>query len=637
MVFFQAALLGGYFYAHLIASKLSFRVQLALHAVVLIGVATFFLPIGLPHGPAWIPLAEDSPARWALMLAAAAVGAPFFILAATGPLLQSWFARTMHSKAKDPYFLYAASNAGSMLALLAYPLLLEPSLSLSSQQKTWSWMFALFATLAIACGVAVLKGSEKTEIKSISEPVTSRARLRWVVFALVPSSLLLATTQHLTTNIAPIPLLWVIPLAIYLAAFVVAFSGKAGAVAAKYCNGLAPLAALCIGAILLRETMVPIGPIIGVHLLFLVFGAVICLVRLFEERPTAAQLTGFYLWIGLGGVLGGVLNAFVLPHLFSNITEYPLIVALICFLRPAATPKQTKIKLAVAFVVTALLLVPLAEIKTSRRQLYAERTFFGVHRVYAVRSGSADWHELWDGRTLHGKQYQEPPWSLDPTTYYYKTGPIGDVMKMLQSRERAMKQVGLVGLGAGSLTAYGRAGEEFALFEIDPAVVRIAHDANLFTYLRDSKAKLRVVTGDARIKLQQEPDASFDLLALDAFSSDAIPVHLLTREAVALYMAKLADDGILAIHITNWYLNLEPVVSRSVSELGLHALIRSDFNITDQEGVFGKYGSVWIVVGRSHENLGALAANSQWLQLKPATSLRVWSDDYSDLMSVFKW
>lgn len=676
MVFFQGALLAGYLYAHLLASRLGLRAQLACHAAALLGIAALSLPIGLPD---WTPVGEESAAKWALILAAVSVGAPFFMLAATGPLLQSWFTRTSHAAAANPYPLYAASNAGSLLALLGYPLFIEPHLSLSAQRGVWSWAYAGFAALVIGCGLlSMRRPAPASRAEPQAAPVTNRARLHWLLYALVPSSLVLATTQHLTSNIAAVPLLWVVPLAIYLGTFVIAFSGRFGERAARLCNLALPAVAVAVAVLVLRETITPIGPILGAHLLLLALGATVCHARLFAERPVSARLTEFYLWIGLGGVLGGVLNAFVLPHLFTNITEYPLAVALTCWLRPGAAPGRPALKnwpglalaagvvaawflfgaqdqpalqwavpaalclaayrLPAAFAVAVaalLLLLPVAEAKLVKRQLHAERTFFGVHRVYAVEQGDSDWHELWDGRTLHGKQYWRGALNFEPTTYYTESGPVGDVMGLVASRPKPLRRAGLVGLGAGTLAAYGRPGQEFTFFEIDPSVVRIAQDPALFTYLRHSKAAVRIVTGDARVKLKAEPDGGFDLLVLDAFSSDAIPVHLLTREAMELYISKLSPDGVLALHVTNWYLDLVPVVANITSELGLAAAIRPDTELTDEDHLMGKYISVWITVARTRAELAPLGPD--WYPLKAVPWLRTWTDDYSDLMSVFRW
>jgi len=690
MLFFQTGLLGGYLYAHALTRLSSRRVQLLVHAAVLI-VAALVLPVGLQAGAE--PGTAGSPVFWLLLTLIGSVGLPFFVLSSAGPLLQAWFAGTQHRSAKDPYFLYAASNAGSMLALLGYPLLVEPSFSLSTQRDSWSIGYGVFAVLAVACGYAATRGSARTAVRPdarpTDEPSTSaRTRVLWVLLAFVPSSLMLGATQHLTTDVASFPLLWVFPLAIYLATFIVVFS-RWGRVPVALARSVLPVVVLLLGVLLLTDTRSSIAPQVIAHLVGLLVVGLACHGRLAAERPDARRLTEYYLWLSVGGMLGGVFNSLLAPMLFDSIVEYPLVLVIACLMgrlsgardrRPrqfvlapllviavfiaaprvvhrlgiegslwdlsssnlakAALPAAVclmfvRSRMTFALAVAALLVAPRLGMFTKQQVLHTERTFFGVHRVLEERDGSGSWHNLWHGTTLHGSQYDQAPWTTMPTTYYAKTGPVGDIMKVLADRG-GERRVGLVGLGIGTLAAYGR--EEWALtyYEIDPEVVRIATDTNLYTYLSDSESEIDIVVGDARLKMASEPTAAFDLIAVDAFSSDAIPVHLITREAVALYLDKLDPDGLLVFHVTNLHLNLVPVLAGIAQELDLEVISRFDGDVTEREVIDRKYKSEWMVLSRDASALGRLVTDERWWSPQATEGLRVWTDDYSNVLQVLK-
>jgi hypothetical protein len=720
MVFYQVALLAGYAYAHLLSRRLALRTQAAAHAAVL-ALPLLLLPLALPRGAA--PPAEGSPIPWTLGTLLVVAGAPFFVLSTTGPLLQRWFAASGHGRARDPYFLYAASNAGSLAGLLLYPLALEPLLPLKtpagdgllpsvlplSQSTLWSLGYAAFALAAVTCGLAAWRSGSAARspddgagvVGSAENAPSWRTRVLWVLLALVPSSALLGATQYVTTDIAAVPLLWVIPLALYLLTFVLVFSPRWRFPARHSGTILAVLAALVaasfVAAVRSRGWL-----LLPLHLATLFAVGLTCHGRLSEERPHPSRLTEFYLLVAAGGALGGIFNAIVSPLIFRSVAEYPIALVAACLLRPrwkedaSRNPSWTSraldfgIPLALAALMAFFEFHPMAElaerspsaiaIRTGGPVLLAlaligwrtrfalalgvlmlagwventaptwslhrERTFFGVVRVATSESPpfklvDAEGHEsyrqvvfhvLAHGATRHGSQALDRDLAVIPTSYYHPTGPIGQVFAELL-RRGPPREVGLVGLGAGTLAAYGRPGQRFTYFEIDPAVIRIARDPRFFTYLADSKARIETIPGDGRLSLSREPDGKFGLIVLDAFSSDAIPVHLLTREAMVLYVRKLAPQGILAIHLSSKFMSLERVVGSVATSLGLEVLVRRDRVATPQEAFEGKDGSIWAVVAASRSNLEALAKDPRWVP--PAADPRyLWTDDYSNVLGV---
>ncbi|MBI5769454.1 MAG: fused MFS/spermidine synthase [Verrucomicrobia bacterium] len=691
MLFYQAVLLAGYAYAHASLARFGVRRQAWLHLAVL-ALPFAVLPIALPAG--WTPPADANPAPWLLALMAVAVGLPFFAVSATSPVLQRWFAATGHGRATDPYFLYAASNAGSLLALLAYPLAIEPQLRLGAQSRAWTWGYGGFVVLMAACAAWVwrLERVDPNALSSDSEPAsgsgstrstakpTPRQRARWVLLAFLPSSLLLGATNFLSTEVAVVPLLWVVPLAIYLLTFVLAFARRPWIARAQLERWLPILVAVLVASFAARAAE-PLLPHMVLHLAGLFVAALLCHRTLAESRPAPAQLTEFYLWLSLGGVLGGIFNALLAPLLFDSLLEYPLALLLTAavvlpgerdfrrgdWARPLlvgvataagvfalrATEWRTEPKAAGAifgaaalgvfllsrrpwrFVLAGAALLAAAGLHEGEtgRGLRTERSFFGVHRV--TLDPSRRYHLLSHGRTLHGAQSADPARARESLTYYHRTGPAGSVMA--QFAAGAATRVGVVGLGVGSLAAFAQPGQAWTYFEIDPAVVRLAADERSFTFLRDAPARPRIVLGDARRTLATEPDAAFDVLVLDAYSSDAIPVHLVTREALALYRRTLAPGGVLAFHISNRHLDLEPVFAALAADAGLASLTRDDTNLTAVELQLGKSPSIWLVMARRPETLASLARDPRWQPSRRDPRLAVWTDDYSSLLSVFRW
>jgi hypothetical protein len=666
MCFFQAALLLGYAYAHWLANRFGGRAQAAIHAAVL-ALAALFLPLDLT---AQVPPTEGSPVPWLLAALATTVGPPFFAISATAPLLQRWFSRTDHPDAGDPYFLYAASNAGSLLALLAYPLIVEPTLTLPQQNRDWSCGLGVLAIGIALCWVGYRSHLAPTTAIAEARPRPARAeRLRWVAYAFVPSSLLLAVTAHITTDLAAAPLFWVVPLALYLTTFIIVFSRRP----------------VLPHALMLRLQPLLIIPVailsIGVHSVWLLllhlacfFGiAMVCHGELARSRPDTRDLTEFYLWISLGGVLGGLFDALLAPLLFPDIWEYPLMLVAACAIRPAGSADGNRMRrddlLRPALLFTALLallllrnppiwlvfaaaaLAALLLVKFSERRwrfalgvaaclLFAQllssseteattRSFFGVNRVRLMEAGA--FRVLQHGTTVHGVTSIRPDEAATPLGYYNREGPFGRFFAAIAGR--GVSRVGVVGLGSGALACYARPGQSWTFHEIDPAVERLARDTRYFRFLETCGTDPRIVLGDARLTLAAIPDRGYDLIVIDAFSSDSIPLHLLSREALALYHRKLAPDGIVLFHISNRYLDLAPVVAALAKDAGSAAR----HLVYQPEGTasVARLGAEVIAVGQPGGDLSFLTAEAGWQPPPPPAAL--WTDARSDIVSRIRW
>ena len=726
MLFFQAALLLGYAIAHfLVAGGVAGRRWFALGLLAAGGAVAIGLPV--PDAPA---SAATPPMLWVLATLATWVGAPFVAMATLSPLLQRWFSLTSHPRAGDPYFLSVAGNLGSAAGLLAYPFVVERVLN---QREQWQWWGIAMAGLVVLVGVCAWCASRSapacvaaTARSAASARPDRHDLLRWASLAFVPSSLMLGLTQHITTDIAPVPLLWVLPLLLYLLTFALAFAPE-GARPRWWQDALFWSRALSIPLLTLTLAMLvhartPVLLVLALHVLVFGVGAMLCHRSLALLRPAPEHLTTFYFAIAVGGVLGGVANALLAPLLFDRILEYPLALAALAlarsafaqshaigshesrpgrvglpatFLRwcvPALLPAGAVVALAmladrldlprglasllVAGVPTMVLgvllfwearatsiaglrgvprwLLPLAlagalvagEYTYSQRPtLHQERTFFGVHRVETTPNG--DFHLLLHGTTVHGIQAapthpEAERLRVVPGTYYHPSGPVGSLLSATQSKHAAAR-VALVGLGTGAIASFARPADRFTFFEIDPSVVAIADDPAYFTFLADARARgatLRTVVGDGRHTLAREPEASFDLIVIDAFSSDAIPTHLLTREAVELYLSRLAPGGVLALHISNRAFNLAPVLCRHAQDLSLATLDNDDVVVTRQQIEEGKTESWWFALARESGSLDGLRASNVFWRTPTdlaRTDLPLWTDQRSDVLSVLIW
>jgi SAM-dependent methyltransferase len=628
MLFFQALLLAGYAYAHALGSRLAPRRQALVHTVLLVAaVAT--LPIA--PGEAWKPAGSEEPISYILLLLGASVGLPYFLLAATSPLAQSWFA--LAHPAANPYQLFAVSNLASLLALVGYPLAIEPYLGGAGQVQVWSWLFGAFA---LSCAALAWRTPTRGWHPAAARAGPSLSRplvLLWLALSATGSLLLLAVTNHLTQNVASVPLLWLAPLTLYLASFIVAFEGRN----LYRVQWLWPLVLGWLGGMawLLVDADFQFNlPVqLAVFLPGLFFGCLFCHGELYRTRPAPRQLTAFYLIVSAGGALGGVLVAVVAPIAFDAYYELGFgLVALALLAAIRFAPLHPAARVAS---LAALLGVAASAAYDSLRYhddvRLATRGFFGVLRVkeYGRPGEESHLRRLMHGAIMHGEQYLHESYRSMTTTYYEPSSGIGAA---ILSKTRAPVRVGVIGLGTGTLAAYGRAEDVYRFYDIDPRVVRIARSE--FTYLADSAAKIELALGDARLSLEREPPARFDVLAVDAFSGDAIPVHLITREAMGLYLRHLKPDGIAAFHVSNRFLDLVPVVARLARAHGAHAVVVRD----EPEGEDDhRTRTDWVLVSRdpralAHEEIGRVRA----APARDRAELRTWTDDYSNLIGILK-
>ena len=691
MVFFQAALLGGYLYAHWMGTRLTVKPRAALlaHGALLL-LPFAFLPIAVPAD--LVAPTSAQPIGWLLGVLTLCAGVPFLLVATCSPFLQRLFALSSHKDARDPYFLYAASNVGSFSALLAYPILLEPELALGLQSRLWMVGYAVLVALLWACFALTLRGGNvetTVEATPAPAPIAPKRIMRWLLLAFVPSSLMLSLTTFLSSDVAAIPLLWIVPLALYLLSFVVVFARRQ-IVPPKFWPRALIILLLPLVIAVAAHANEPLFLLVPLHVLTFFVAAIVCHGELARDRPATAQLTAFYGWMALGGVLGGAFNSLLAPLIFSSVVEYPLTIVMVCLLLPRdlLVEKASQIAekaratqwiwplLVGAFCLSMVLMLPRFGIETgplalllmfgipvllcfplSRKPLpfalgvgailacssfymagisvevlAQERSFFGVHRV--VTSPDGRFHYLSHGSTLHGVGSVLQP--REPISYYSRRGPLGDVMKTVATRPNL--RVAVVGLGAGSIVGYAQKGQQWTLYEIDPFVAQIASDPKLFQFLSGSPAPYKIVLGDARQELKLAPRGAYDVLVLDAYSSDTIPVHLLTREALEIYREKLAPGGVLVWHISNKYFDLEPVVGRLASAGGWQSLIRLDLNISPaQSARNGIAPSSWAVLARDKTELRDLTRNPHWQPMR--TDAELWSDQKSSLwpLLVKKW
>lgn len=685
MLFFQVLLLAGYSYVLFTTAWIGPRQQAVLHIALLL-LSLLFLPLASGNLPS---ISERSnPALWLFAHLLIAIGLPIFLISTTSPLLQKWFTRTSHAAAEDPYFLFAISNAGSLLALLSYPLILEPALSLSTQNRLWMVSYVTFLLLTLGCVFVLWKSLRTTKAEPVapapaSASIPPKRRLCWILLAFIPSSLLFGVTNYITTEIAPTPLLWTIPLALYLVTFVLAFAGR-NLLPTRFTSvalgGLALLLTLVVAA----NATEPTSAIVLLHLCFFFVAATICHNKLAGDRPSATRLAEFYLCVAIGGMLGGLFNALIAPIAFKTIVEYPLVIVLACLIqRDDSQPDSSVDRLfdviwpvamgvmtvVLAFIVKgselspvvgvaivfgaplviinhrfrtrpvrfalalgAVMLASVVYSEIQHRTLLAERNFFGT---LSVRSDPASaTHIFYHGNTIHGRQFVAPERQLEPISYFHRDGPLGQIFAAFNSNATS-PNVAIVGLGAGSMACYSFAGQHWTFYEINPAVISVAQSPQYFTYLQKcAAATTGIVLGDARLQLQNAPDQHYGLIVLDAFNSDAVPVHLMTQEAIALYTSKLAAGGMLAFNISNRSLKLERVLANLAKRTGARCLTLAD---GEQNLLTGKDPSEWLVMAQHSPAFDALAQNPGWRVVEGGDGTDAWTDDYSNILSVIRW
>lgn len=682
MVFFQGVLLLGYGYAHLLTSRLGLRAAALVHASVL-AAAFLFLPIAIPAG--WETPPETGQSLWLLGLFGVSVGMPFFAVSANAPLLQAWFARTGHPHAADPYFLYGASNLGSFASLILFIVFFEPLFTLSQQSAMWAAGFAVLAAMIVGAAMLVIsveapveKGPENQARGEVNGSIGERAR--WILFAFIPSGLLVAVTAHISVDVAAAPFLWVAPLALFLLTFVLAFArrpiftiGQLGAVL--------PFAATAALIAIYAHSMIPIWIALCIHLAFFFIAALFCHSLLVARRPPAARLTAFYLWMSFGGVLGGIFASLIAPITFEWVAEYVLLIVLVMVIGPriAARPAgEIATFVATGAVLGAMVLtgaqfealerffsggalavvligfafaalvigifqpaarlimlipvIPLAFLQShASGELFQERSFFGVVRVSDTADGR--FRLMRHGTTIHGAMALSNSGDRpEPLTYYHSSGGIAAAIHAMQERRGgAMDQVGAIGLGTGSAFCHRAPGETWTGFEIDRSVVDAAVDKGLFSFMPSCAPDAPMIVGDARITLAGEPDHRYDLLLVDAFSSDSIPVHLMTREAIALYLSKVVADGVVVMHISNRHLELGSVLAAIARDEGL-AIRTGHFTPDEDDAERHVAKSRVAVIAREAAHFGPMLDDPRWTVPEAGTT-RAWTDDYSNIIS----
>ena len=679
VLFFQAMLLTGYLYAHLLGKLSSLRNQTFVH-LALMAAAFVFLPIRF--GSDVQPGTGADPVVWQLLQLARSVAVPFFVISTTAPLLQSWFARTQDPAARDPYFLYAASNAGSLLALVLYPFVFEPTFGVTTQSGWWTTGYGLLLLLFLVLAGMFWRAPLQTATRKEIPAPTAQTRAFWLASSFVPSALMLAVTTHVQVNLASVPFLWTLPLAVYLVTFILAF-GNAPHVSSKGISRIAPYLLVLLFPIFaagpVLKTTLYLG-LLGAHLVLLFVGSLLCHAALAERRPEPERLTQYYAWIALGGVLGGLFAAVIAPMVFSTVLEYPLLAATLGFFR---TPQDTSRKLrdwlypgilllalvpvwmvfrwmkieinaeylgavvgnlslvvilfalhrrrwlfagcfATFVLMYALILAPSFE---RGGRLYVVRNFFGVKKVIFEADGNS--RKLLHGDTMHGLEGLDPARAGHPLSYYFPDGPLGNVLDMMQ--DRPDQHIGVVGLGSGTIAAYSLPNRHITFFEIDPQVEFIAR--RFFTYLPRCGTRCDVVSGDGRLSLQRSRNGEFDLLVLDAFNSDSIPAHLISREALAIYRTKLKPSGAILFHVSNRYLKIQELVSALVTDANLPSLVRSD----NDESAVGKARSTFIIAALKAEDIAPLQDKWNWIPVFRPDGFAPWTDDYSNLLGILRW
>lgn len=629
MLFFQTLLLAGYAYAHGTNARLSPRAQAIVHTALL-AAAVAMLPIA--PGDAWKPAGDEEPVSRILLLLTVAVGLPYFLLSATSPLVQAWFARARPGE--NPYRLFAVSNFASLLALIGYPFLVEPWLSNSQQVQAWSWLFAAFAALCAVLAWVSVRPAPASVAAAEAAPRPARADYAlWLSLSAAGSVLLLAVTNHITQNVAAMPMLWLAPLTLYLLTFIIAFEGgRLYRVEVLWSFVLVWLAGM---AWILADPahQFDLALQLGMWLSGLFVACLFCHGELYRSRPHERHLTAFYLVISAGGALGGLLVAVVAPLAFDAYYELGLALIAVAFL---AAVRFAPINGYARYGSLAILLAVSGAaaydaLRFQRDVSVSARNFYGVLRVKEYGEPDTPGHlrRLLHGVIMHGEQHMYAPRRAELTTYYQASSGIGRALEA--RRERPAIRVGLIGLGTGTLAAWGRKGDLFRFYEINPEVIAVAQRE--FTYLGDSAATIELALGDARLNLEREPPQQLDILAVDAFSSDAIPVHLITKEALAAYLRHMKPDGIVAFHVSNRFLNLVPVVGRIAQENGAHAVV-----VYDEGGEDGdQTTSDWVLVSRDPKALEAPQIRAgKPVAPEERPDWRTWTDDYSNLVQILK-
>ncbi|MDF1809375.1 MAG: fused MFS/spermidine synthase [Phycisphaerales bacterium] len=740
MLFYQVLLLLGYLYAHVLMTRFSRRSQLVIHSILLVAAITIGVLFDTPVAP---ENASTFPVPWLILQLSLISGLPFFAISSAGPLIQGWFARTGHERAHDPYFLYAASNAGSLIGLLAYPFLFEPNLGIAAQRQYWLIGFGVFILLAMYAASRTQKATKETpkqrkrrlkeearltvvspgdDDRAVDDVITFKRRLFWIYLAFIPSTMLLGVTTYITTDVVSLPLLWILPLVLYLITMIIAFGSKSQRAVKDFTR---PMVLSTIAAMILlmaseMSAELSMVMVILIELLLLTSVGIVCHGRLAMNRPAAKHLTEFYLLMSVGGALGGFFNGIIAPLFFITNFEYAIALVLavsvlpwsadlvnltkkkarfvkirrrvgypLCLLLyvlvvgfygteitnfvnqflPTSISEGFTVNMTMVFLMTVVpsvmiylawkdglacaitIFLPLFAIQynsvNTDSVIYIARTFYGTHEVHQDFYPDTELgrlvkiHTLKHGTTKHGVQFLDPAFELEPLGYYHSNGPCGTIMRTIKSMRPEGARIGIMGLGSGAIVAHGRPQDNIVFFEIDPEVKRIAENPELFTYLSNARTQIEVRLGDARKLIedsQENQEEKFDLLHADAFTSDSIPVHLVTKEAIELYFDRLTDDGMIVLHISNRYLDLEPLVYElSIQTTGLPPMVFDDVDISEEDMVY-HYPSKWMVITKDVQTAIRLGEAGMLVSgVADEDRVQIWTDDFSDIISLIRW
>jgi spermidine synthase len=693
LVFYQGALLIGYLYAHIIATRLKPRMQLYVHAGVLL-FGLVFLPIKV-SGLVGEPDVSNA-VGWTMAALALSLGGPIIAISATAPLIQAW--RSRLGDAVDPYRLYAASNLGSFIALAAFPFLIEPMIGAKTQSLIWTFGYIVLA-IALVTSIWAVPQSSQAPIETATKKTTWAERAKWIFYAAPPSALLVAVTTHLTTDVASVPLIWIPPLALFLLTFIVAFSAWGD----KIAEAAAPLKFMVIFLLAaIMAAKIDQGMIgLGIHLTAFFLIVLCCHLELALGRPEPARLTEFYLWMSFGGVLGGASAALLAPLLLNTTLEYPIALAValavapweranlkwalpaaliaigaawvyqnlfdvatwldatipigkvtdiaetsfwfetlgvwrpefaaavLCAILALAAMLAQRSAVIVAAIGAVALLLPLVDQDQEGVQ-FRERSFFGVLEIEDSGTAPTGWRFLSHGTTLHGVMSLDPGRNREPMSYYYRETPIGVLYTEATAAKPTDLKAGVIGMGMGSTTCYAKPGQNWKIFEIDDDVIKAATDANLVGFINRCAPDIKIIRGDARLKMAEQPNDWFDILLVDAFSSDAIPTHMITKEAIGLFMKKMAPDGVLIVHISNRYLDLGTIVSDAANDLGF-AVMEGNRD-GDPSNPNADTGVRAVIVARNQARLDRYKGQPMWTMIGPSTQSHPWTDDHTDIL-----
>lgn len=690
MMFFQAALLGGYVYAHVSIGRLGSWRQSRLHIALMV-IAMVFLPLSIqPEAPGQ----DAMPALFVIQTLLVSIGLPFFVLSASAPMLQRWYVNTTAEDADDPYWLYVASNVGSLLALIAYPVIIEPTLTVSQQKFAWTGGYVLLLLLCIACVFQVQREDPRTS--QVEETRASwKQRLMWAGLAFIPSSALLGYTSHITTDISAIPLFWVVPLALYMLSFVIVF-GRRRRISSTVYAVLAFIFLIPSAYTVLMAILDPVVLLLPLQLVSLFFISLAFHSLLVDRKPAASSLTDFYVWMSVGGMAGGIFNALLAPNIFNTMYELPMTmgVAAVILALHIPYPKfewtgsiKTFVKskgfqislLAIALcagswgfveyiqttdsvdaighwwlvsamvspfalwlirpvlggIVTlaACLVVPLGFQHTNL--LFQGRSPYAIHEVRRYESAVDVFNSLYHGRIQHGIQGTDPQIAQVPLSYYHTSSPIGEVMAIRDDIDDR-SPAGFVGLGVGTLAAYHRTNTEMIFFEIDPAIEKIARNTEYFTYLEMCGDKCKVILGDARLSLAQQPKGYFGLLVLDAYSSDSVPAHLVSAEAIELYISLLKPGGILMFHVSNRFVNVGQIVVNTAHSLGYVSYTQDHWPRETKLDDLMVNASEWVLVAKTKKDAEWHIFDPRWEEGIP-DERPPWTDDWSNILKYLAW